>query len=366
MSKQVSNVDIITDSWENALLLLNSLAYSMSTEVITANTTVANTGNNSVSRVAQLWGTFGANTITVANAIRGGNVNAGFANLVVTTNVNVSNATASNLNLLVSNSTSTSYLNPVGVYVGNTTANALVNTNSIIIQSNSTVNTNITPTLINVANSTSQANVGPTSFRTGLFVGNTTAMAVGSNVVANASHMVITGTDTATTRSASEYRVGNSTVNAVANASVLQIANSTSTASLTQSTLTIGNTVINSASATISNDYRIDVSSNTNIGAGTGTPIKVYGFTKADWSSAKFEVQIKNTGNTQIAELVLAHDGTTAYVSVYGVVASPAAGNNSVSPLGTFTANVNNANVDLLLSQTSTASAVKVIAHLIK
>ena len=128
----------------------------------------------------------------------------------------------------------------------------------------------------------------------------------------------------------------------------------------------VGNTTINSSSATISNDYRIDVSSNSNIGAGTGTPIKIYGFTKADWSSAKFEVQIKNTGNTQIAELVLAHDGTTAYVSVYGVVASPAAGNNSGSPLGTFTANVNNANVDLLLSQTSTASAVKVIAHLIK
>lgn len=366
MSKHVSNVDIITDSWENALLLLNSLLHSMSTEIITANTTYANTGNNSVSRTAQLWGTLGANTIVVSNVLRGGNVNSSFANLNINTNTNISNTSAANVNLLVGNSTSFSYMNPTGVYAGNTTANASLGVNAIIIQSNSTVNTNITPTQIIVANSTSQANIGPTSFRTGLFFGNTTAVGVGANVIANSSVLTITGTDTSSVLTSIHLKIGNSTVNSTSNATLLHVTNSTSTASLSPAALTVGNTVATTNTLNVSNDYRIEVSSNTNIGAGTGTPIKVYSFTKSDWSSGKFEVQVKNSGNTQITELVLAHDGTDAYVAVYGTVASPATGNNSVSPLGTFTANVNSANVDLLLSQTIASSAVKVVAHLIK
>lgn len=366
MSKPVSNVDIITDSWENALLLLNSLLYSMSTEIITANTTYANTGNNSVSRTAQLWGTFGSNNIVITNGARGGNVTGQYANLVITTNVNVSNASASNLNVLVGNSSTFSYITPTGGYFGNTAANAVVNTSSIIIQSNSTVNTNITPTQIIVANSTSQSNIGPTSFRTGLFVGNTTAMSIGSNVVANATTLTITGTDTAAVLTNTHIKFGNSTVNSTANSTTFAIGNSTTNSALTSSQLSVANSVLTNTILNLAGEYKIELTSNTNIGAGTGTPIKVYSFPKTDWSSGKFEVQIKNTGNTQITELVMAHDGTSAYVAIYGTVASPAAGNNSISPLGTFSANVNNANVDLLLTQTNSSSAVKVVAHLIK
>lgn len=366
MAKQVTNVDIITDSWENSLLLLNSLLHSMSTEIITANTTYANTGNNTIARTAQLWGTFGSNTVVVSTTLRGGNVNGSYATLNINTNTSISNTTASNVNLTVANSTSFSYVNPIGAWFGNTTANAVVNTNSIIIQSNSTVNTNITATLIRVANSSSSANIGPTSFRTGLWVGNTTAMSVGANVIANASHIVVTGSSTSSVISATTLKIGNSTVNSTSNATMFHVTNSTSTASLTATTLTVGNTVATTNTLNISNDYRIDVAANGNIGAGTGSPIKIYGFSKADWSSGKFEVQIKNNGNTQITEMVLAHDGTDAYIAVYGTVASPVAGNNSVSPLGTFTANVNNANVDLLLTQTTSSSSVKVVAHLIK
>lgn len=366
MAKQVSNVDIISDSWENFILLTNSLLHSMSTEIITANTTYANTGNNTISRTAQLWGTLGSNNIVVTNTLRGGNVNGSFANLTINTNTNISNTTASNVNLFVSNSTSFTYINPVGGYFGNTTAKASVNTTSIIIQSNSTVNTNITPTQIFIANSISSANIGPTSFRTGLFVGNSTAVGVGANLVGNSSALLVNGSSTSSVLTAIHLKIGNSTVNSTSNATILHVTNSTSTASLSPSTLTVGNTIATTNTLNISNDYKIDIAANGNIGSGTGSPIKVYGFTKADWSSGKFEVQVKNNGNTQITELVLAHDGTNAYVAVYGTVASPVAGNNSVSPLGTFTANVNNANVDLLLTQTTSSSAVKVVAHLIK
>ena len=186
MSRLLSNVDIIDQSWELLILKTNELLKSHSTETITANTTYANTGNTTVARTAQLWGTFGANTVVVGNSIRGGNVNGLFANLNVTSNVNVSNTSAANINILTGNSTSFSYMNPVGVYLGNTVNQAVVNTSLILLQSNSTVNTTILPSLTRVANSTSSANITPISFVTGISSVNTTAIAVGANVSANA------------------------------------------------------------------------------------------------------------------------------------------------------------------------------------
>jgi hypothetical protein len=90
--------------------------------------------------------------------------------------------------------------------------------------------------------------------------------------------------------------------------------------------------------------------------------VLVYRFPKATYSSGKFEIQIKN-GQTQLSEMVLAHDAASnAYITVYGTVAS----NGASSPLGTFIANTDTANVNLYLMQTVSSSAVKVVAHLIK
>jgi len=139
-----------------------------------------------------------------------------------------------------------------------------------------------------------------------------------------------------------------------------------------QSTLQVGTNLTVGANASIGetvlikNDYLIQVESNTDVGITTGSEVLVYRFPKSVYSSGKFEVQIKNTGNTQISEFVLAHDTTSAYITVYGTIASPAAANGSISPLGNFSANVNGANVDVLLTQTNPNSAVKIVAHLIK
>jgi fibronectin-binding autotransporter adhesin len=187
MARLVANVDIITDSFEVWLLQTNELLNAFSTEIITANTTTANTGNSTISRTAQLWGTFGANTIAVSTALRGGNVATGnSANLVITSNATAYVAADAGIRVLAGNSTSNSYLNPVGVYLGLGSANSFVNSSLIITQSSSTVNTNISPSRIQIANSTSTANITPIAFNTGLFVGNTTVVAVGANVYANA------------------------------------------------------------------------------------------------------------------------------------------------------------------------------------
>ena len=463
MARYVANVDIITDSFEIWLLETNELLHALSTEIITANTTYANTGNSTISRTAQLWGTFGANNLVVTNWMRGGNVSgANFANLYIATNTVVSNSSAANINLMVANNTSFSYVNPVGGHFGNNIANATINStsavvqsnstantvitaNSIITQSNSTVNTNISPTLVQLANSTSTANVTPTSFKTGIFEGNTTAIAVGANVIANSSSLYIGNSTQNAVVTQTTIAIGNSTVNTtiVANttdafidtdgylrvlgntalsntlsvtgntslantlavtgntvlANTLAVTGNTSLANslvVTGNTslantlavtgaVTLSNTIAVTGNATLSNtlavtgattlsntlsvggsttfqtDYVVDVSANADIGSTIGA-VLVYRFPKATYSSGKFEVQVKN-GNTQLSELVLAHDGgTNAYVTTYGTVAS----NGAASPLGTFSANTDTAYVNLYLVQTVANSAVKVVAHLIK
>ena len=441
MARQVSNVDIITDSFEIWLLQTNELLNSLSTEIMTANATYANTGNSTFDRTAQLYGTFGANNLVVTNWLKGGNVQAGaFANLMVSTNTVLSNTSAANINLTVSNSTVFSYVNPHGGYFGNTTANSFINSTAIITQSNSIVNTNISPTLIQIANSSTTSNVTSSAFKTGLFTGNTISVSVGANVIANAESLTV-GNSTVNT-----FIVSNSTVTKIDTDGYLRVLGNadfsntmlvvgnvqmqntlivTGAANL-QSTIgvvgaaTLANTIAVTGNATFSNtiavtgnammsntlavtgnttlsntlavtgaatfsntltvsgntnlsdyvtfdtDYAIQVESNTNLGATTGSLILAYRFPKATFSSAKITAQVKNTGNTQISEMVLAHDGTDAFVTVFGTVASPGFANNNVNPLATFAANVNGANVDLLINQSVANSAAKFIAHLIK
>lgn len=456
MARQVANVDIITDSFEIWLLETNELLHALSTEVMTANTTYANTGNSTISRTSQLWGTFGANNLVVSNWVRGGNVNGLFANLQISTNTIVHNTAAANIQLLVGNSSSNSYLNPIGVYLGLGSANTVVNTSSIITQSSGTVNTNITPTRIQVANSTSTANVTAISFQTGLFLANTLQVAVGANVVANASAVFVGNSTLNATMTSTTLSIGNTTVNTfiyadnttsyidhdgylrvggnadfantmsvvgnVAFSNTLAVtgnvtlsntllvtgaANLQSTLGVVRATTlantlavtgntvlsntlavtgntTLSNTLSVSGAATFGNsisvsgntnlsdyvtfdqDYAIQVDSILDVGSNTTAPIVVYQFPKTIFSSAKLTIQVKNSGNTQISEAVLAHDGTDAYVTVYATVASPGFANSSVNPLGTFSANVLTSNVQLLFNQSVANSSVKIVAHLIK
>lgn len=456
MARQVANVDIITDSFEIWLLETNELLHSLSTEIMTANATYANTGNSTFDRTAQLYGTFGSNNLVVSNWAKGGNVNGQFANLMVSTNTILSNTNASNLMLMVANSSTFSYVNPYGGYFGNTTANSFINSTAIITQSNSIVNTNISPVLVQVANSQSTANITAKWFKTGIFTGNTEAMSVGANLIANSSDLFIGNSSQQSVFNQTSWSVGNTTVNTfiVANsttafidtdgymrvlgnanfsntqlvvgnatfqntvavtgnttlsntlavtgnttlANTLAVTGNTSLAntlavtgntSLANSLLVTGNTTLSNTLAvtgaatfansisvsgntnlsdyvTFDNDYAIQVESNTNLGTTTGSFVLGYRFPKATFSSAKLTAQVKNTGNTQISEMVVAHDGTTAFVTVFGTVASPGFANNNVNPLATFAANVNGANVDLLISQSVANSSAKFIAHLIK
>ena len=222
MSRPVANVDVITDSFEIWLLETNELLNALSTEIITANSTYANTGNTAFPRTAQLYGTFGANNLVVTGAMKGGNVNGSFANLMINTNTVLSNTTATEIRLEVANGSSNSFMWQYGLHAGLTGANLVANTTKLTIQSNATVNTTANATLISVANSTSSANTDAISFKTGLFVANTIQITLGANVTANA-------TNGGTIQVTGSGAVGNS----VSNSSGLYVGNTVTNSQIT-------------------------------------------------------------------------------------------------------------------------------------
>lgn len=422
MARQVANVDITQDTFENWLLLTNELLSSLSQEIVTANSTYSNTGNTSVKRNSQLIGSFGANTITVTDELRGGNINSGYSQLKISTNTIIGNTTATNIVFQVANSTSLSYLTPTGSYFGNTASNSSLTSTAIILQTSATVNTNISATQLQVSNSTNTATVTPISFATGLFTGNTTCISVGANVVVNSTSLQIGNSTVNTVITQSQAVIsnstftmtltpfslvtGNSTVNnssnstsvilnngtqsVQANSTAVIVGNSTVNSTLTSSQLVIGNSsqtvtvTSNQINATAgvtftsnvgiqgntnfgqSNDLLMQVVVNNDIGSSTSANLVIYTFPKATYSSAKFIIQLKATGNTQISEAVLAHDGTDSYITTYATISAPASSNSAASLLGTFGANINGANCELLCKQTIGNSSVKIVAHLIK
>lgn len=58
MSKILQPIDILTDTWQTVITRVNSLIDSLSTEVVTANGTLSETGSLISPRNARLYGIF--------------------------------------------------------------------------------------------------------------------------------------------------------------------------------------------------------------------------------------------------------------------------------------------------------------------
>ena len=278
MARQVANVDVITDSFEIWLLETNELLHALSTEIITANSTYANTGNTNFKRNAQLYGKFGANNLVVTDWIQGGNINGQSANLMISTNTVIfANAaapgsiggaggdTAAEIRFEVASYSGGNYANTFmwqyGLHAGLADANLVANTTKLTIQSNATVNTSANASLIKVANSTSSANIDAISFKTGIFVANTIQISLGANVTANATNggtIQVTGSGAVgnVVSNSSGVYVGNTVTNSqmtsvrffaaegsntvLANNQLISIANSTSSANIDPISFTTG------------------------------------------------------------------------------------------------------------------------------
>lgn len=364
-----------------------------------------------VTGAANALSTFGVTGLTTLS----GNVNTTTANASVAINV------GANVNLTTSSFT-----------VGNSTVNTFITSTLVDTDGRLAVlgNTNLSNTLtvvgstllsntlnvVGAANLQSSANVGgPLGVTGATTLANTLSVAGSANVLstfgmtgaANAlSTFGVTGATTlantlsvaglttlsgnVNTTTANASVAVNVGANVVANTTTVRVGNSTDFSAMTQtniattgslsvtgdagftSNVSVGGTLqVSSLNVTSSlvleGDYAIDILSNTNIGS-AASPQKIYEFQRTAYRTGKIMVQIRSGANTQMSEMVVAHNDSESYVTVYGTVSSPPGANSYASPLGTFTSTINSTSnaVELFLQQTVANSAVKVVAHLIK
>jgi uncharacterized protein involved in tellurium resistance len=374
MSRPVANVDVITDSFEIWLLETNELLHALSTEIITANSTYANTGNTAFPRTAQLYGTFGANNLVVTNWMKGGNVNGSFANLMISTNTVLSNVTSTEIRLEVANGSSNTFMWQYGLHAGLTGANLVANTTKLTIQSNSTTNTTATAFAVVAANSTNTATMNPISFSTGLFVANTIQITLGANVTANATNggtIQVTGSGAVgnSVSNSSGLYVGNTVTNSqmtsvrffaaegsntvLANNQIISIANTTSSANIDPISFKTG--------IFTANTIEISLGANVTANATNGGTIQVTGIgTVGNTVANSSGLHVGNTLNSAQVTSVrfLASEGsntTLANTRIISIANSSATANIEPNAFktGIFTANT----IQISLGANVTANA---------
>lgn len=459
MARAVSNVAIPTDNFAQWLEKTNQLLYSLSTEIVTANSSAngaVTTGN------AQVVGIFLSNTLIASANIRGGNTSTS-ANLNITSNAIFTGATINStaninsvnantyldadiLSIVGGNTIHSSNLTITGTFINSTAnlqsnnvntyfdadvlnlvgGNVVVSSNLIVTGSNvsitstnvallstylnataiiafrgnTSINSNSSITVISVGgNGTTSnvvfggndaffsSNVKPTSNiqllgasdarwvisgNTGNFTGVITTSAnivPSSNSInlgnttgrwvitansgafsANVSAVSFVATTSSNVGSNVSLRttgllIGNSTVNVVSNSVAAVFSNSTFA------------TTVNNSSVSISGSYHT-YAANGDLGADTSSGLLVYSFPKASYSGGKFVAVANSSTSTHTSEILLTHDGTTSYLTVYGSIQSSA-------NLGSFTTAINNANVELYFTQANINSSIKLSVNLL-
>lgn len=89
MSIAISEINANTDTFSSWLSITNQMAQTISTSVLTANTSEGVTGNSTVKLNAKLWGKFAANTILIGNTLTS---NVSGANVAVEANLEIKSA----------------------------------------------------------------------------------------------------------------------------------------------------------------------------------------------------------------------------------------------------------------------------------
>jgi hypothetical protein len=308
-------------------------------------------------------------SIQAANtSLKGGNVH-----ITSNTQVNAANVvingtitTLSGTTLSITSNTdlvaTTLNANAVVTVNGNTTVTA----NSITLKANSSLSTFSISGNGTVSNTTISGNTFTVVGNA--FFSNTVSIAQTLDVTGAVTHsntIAVTGNATFSNVSTFTGLATIATANiAFANVLTANVVNLNVSNSINLSAnLSVVGTSSLSGNVTIQNNYVIVVTSNTNIGANVSAAQNVFTFSTASFSSAKITAQIKTLAgtNTQINEIVLAHDTITPFLTVYGTVSSPLGSN-----LGVFTTAINTGVVSLKFLQNTANSNVTLVAHLIK
>jgi hypothetical protein len=88
----------------------------------------------------------------------------------------------------------------------------------------------------------------------------------------------------------------------------------------------------------------------------TSSATNIFTFNGATYRSAELFIQMQDTANTEYSAMkaIVTHDGTTAYISVFGIT------NTGASDLGTVTANYNSGTVEVKATSTGGQTEAKV------
>jgi hypothetical protein len=461
MAVPTSNVNVLTESFQNWIDKTNILLDAYSTTIVTSSSNTAGgltTGNVNVE------GIFRANTIAVSSQLRGGNVTSSGV-LVISSNVSVGNSTVNTvintttldtaLKLVVggsANLNSTLGVQGVTTLAGNAVLNgtfqsisgnssfdagvlfvdsvnnrvginntapgvALKVAGDVEVSSNLTVQTDLK--VLGLANLNSTVAIAGT-----LTVDNTTTL-IGNVDVQGALHTIsgnvnidtgVLFVDSVNNRvginnttpsvalgitgdldvSANAIIRGNSNVsgnltltgslvspggqvNAVGNVAVSKDLVVTGNTLLTGNRLVINTTGISvnavttfTANTTLQRNVSVQgtslslnvasmqVASNSNLGSNTTSQLLILSVPKASFKGGELIVNATKLGQSQVSKLLFAHDDTNVEMTTYGTVMSP----TSSPELITVLAGINNTNVEFSVIQTSTSTAVKMMATL--
>ena len=384
----------------------NQLTAIISANVVTTDNTVSGgmtSGNGTVN------GSFGSNTLFVIDNMRGGNVTTSNT-LTIISNTIFSN-TSSNLVSFVSNATSsnvlisvdrvnitgnTAFANsisaPQGTFntiIGNTSlaigSNVNISTSSVSV-GNSTVNTYFTisalstngslgvyraATLANTLSTTGAVTLSNTLAVTGnTTLSNTITLndirfsVDSSSTVGNTTHrplkiwsdnvettdLTVTGLITGTFNTDGNIIPNSNTTNDLGSAA--KWFDEIYVQSITTNSITTNGVIETTDSFKLPDGSIITSSSNTTVGYGQQA---VDTFSTTTYRSADYVISIKdnNANGYQITKILIVHDGGTSYATEYGTMAT----NTS---LGIFSTDINNGNVRLLVTPTSTSTTMKI------
>lgn len=380
-------------------------AASHTTTGVTINTTaIVPTSNSSGQTLGNSISRFvlSANTIDATGTITGVNLVANSLGVYHTGTINAASHTTTGVTINATAIVPTS--NSSGQTLGNSISRFVISANSIdatgaITGVTANLTTSVNSALLTVGTSFIANSLG--AYHTGTI--NAASHTVGTDVIANSTGVFTTGTVNAAAHTIGSTLVANTTqllyTNAVSFSNTLAVTGAatlsntlavtgnatlsntiavtgnatlsntlavTGATTLSNTLSVAGNTTFTGNTVTIRTDYVIDVYANSDIGSNATAQV-VYSFPKATYRGAKVTAIAARGGNNMISEMIVVHDGTTPFMTTYATVSSPPSANNT-GLLGTYSTQINNSNVEILLAQSTLGgnSSVKFVAHLIK
>lgn len=375
MSVSIANVNPAINSFQNWLDKTNQALDVISTKAMTADLTI---NGSTTSGNAVLVGIFNSNVVAVANTLRGGSITTP-GNLVITTNttiVDTGSLFVNNTALRVLNSNT--FINATMFTIGGGTANVTSNvtfTASTLTVGSETVsfNTNVEDLEIS-ANNTSIAGTN-TQITSNVTIGGTNTVISSNTFFLGTVNFDGGLTVVGTTNLRGDVKLGNTAANTISMIGAVNTAiipDQHQSRDLGSSTKEWRKLYVQEISASQVN-YSGDLASVNAISTNTisvGTYSKYIAFSNADIGTTntagvydpvaflvigkteartmKVVVEARNaTLNTwSSSEMLVVHDGTTPYMTVYATLST-----NTAAPAFVYTSEIIGANVRLLIQQ---------------